>query len=275
VSAAPPPPLPPPPPPPQIPSTPASLHIRSNLGDLLPARTWLPRGRPRRAVVALHGLVTHAGWFAPLGRLLVEHAIALVAPDRRGNGLARTLGPTGDAELLISDAVAAVHAAQDLCDDVTLLSWCGSANFAVPAAARAPIRRFVLASPGLVPRTEMAARFRAAQPTGGLLPIHFDPAGDFTDDAEVQAMIRADELYLRWIPVEVRDAWRQLNPLARQALRALPVPTRCVLTRVDRMIDIPATVELLADIPVTWAAGGHGFLVEPAGARLVASLLAS
>jgi pimeloyl-ACP methyl ester carboxylesterase len=217
--------------------------------------------------------VTHAGWFARLGELLVEQEIALVAPDRRGNGLARALGGAGNAELLISDACAVVQAARDLCDDVTLLSWCGSANFAVPAAARAPIRRFVLASPGLVPREEMSARFRASQPEGGFLPIHFDPAGDFTDDAEVQAMIRADELYLRWIPVEVRDAWRQLNPIAREALRALPIPTRCVLTRVDRMLDIPGTVELLADIPVEWTGGGHGFLVEPAGARFVAGLL--
>jgi hypothetical protein len=91
----------------------------------------------------------------------------------------------------------------------------------------------------------------------------------------VQAVIRADELYLRWIPVEVRDAWRRLNPLAREALRALPVPARCVLTRVDRMIDIAATVELLAGIPIAWAGGGHGFLVEPAGARFVADLLAA
>ena len=261
--------------PPRIPSTPASSHVRSAHGDLLPTRTWLPRARPRRVVVALHGMVTHAGWFARLGDLLVEQEIALVAPDRRGNGLARALGQAGNAELLISDVDAVVRAARDLSDDVTLFSWCGSANFAVPAAARVPIRRFVLASPGLVPREEMSARFRSSQPVDGLLPIHFDPAGDFTDDAEVQAMIRADELYLRWIPVEVRDAWRQLNPIARATLRALPIPTRCVLTRVDRMIDIPGTAELLAEIPVAWTDGGHGFLVEPAGARFVAGLLAS
>ena len=63
--------------------------------------------------------------------------------------------------------------------------------------------------------------------------------------------------------------------LARATLRALPIPTRCVLTRVDRMIDIPGTAELLAEIPVAWTDGGHGFLVEPAGARFVAGLLAS
>ena len=68
----------------RIASTPADWHVRSAHGDLLPARRWLPRGRPRRAVVALHGMVTHAGWFAQLGDLLVEQDIALVAPDRRG-----------------------------------------------------------------------------------------------------------------------------------------------------------------------------------------------
>ena len=256
-------------------TTPASTHVRSAHGDLLPTRMWLPRARPRRVVVALHGMVTHAGWFTRLGELLVDHDTALVAPDRRGNGLARALEQPGNAELLISDVGAVVRAARELCDDVTLFSWCGSANFAVPAAARVPIRRFVLASPGLVPREEMAARFRSRRPVDGFLPIHFDPAADFTDDAEVQAMIRADDLYLRWIPASVRDAWRQLNPIARETLRRLPFPTRCVLTRVDRMIDIAGTVELLGDLPVAWAAGGHGFLVEPAGARCVARLLAS
>jgi hypothetical protein len=41
------------------------------------------------------------------------------------------------------------------------------------------------------------------------------------------------------------------------------------------MIDIPRTVELMADIPVEWTEGGHGFVVEPTGARFVANLLAS
>jgi dienelactone hydrolase len=251
------------------------MYVRATNGDALPVRAWLPPGAARRAVVALHGMVTHAGWFAQLGDRLAAQGVAVLAPDRRGNGLARGLAHAGDAELLIADVGAVVAAAREVCSDVTLLSWCGSANFAVPAAARAPIDRLLLASPGLVPLDAMSARFRAGVPVDGQLPIHFDPAGDFTDDEEVRAVIRADELYLRWIPVAVRDAWRQLNPRAREGLRRLPVPARCVLTRVDRMIDIPQTVELLGEVPVSWAAGGHGFLVEPAGAALVADLVAA
>jgi len=243
--------------------------------DSLPVRMWLPVGAASRAVVALHGMVTHAGWFAQLGELLAARGVALVAPDRRGNGLARGLAGAGDIDLLIADVAAVVRTARELAGDVTLLSWCGSANFAVLAAQTAAIDRFVLASPGLVPLEHMAARFRAREPVDGYLAIHFDPATDFTDDPAVQTMIRADELYLRRVSVAVRDAWRLLNPRARAALATLPVPVHCVLTRIDRMIDIPRTVELLGDIPVSWAEGGHGFVVEPAGARFTAELLAS
>jgi hypothetical protein len=220
-------------------------------------------------------MVTHSGWFAQLGELLAQRNVVVIAPDRRGNGVAKTLRGLGDVDLLIDDVAAVVGRARELADDVTLFSWCGSANFAVPAATRVPIQRFVLASPGLVPLEEMSLRFRTREAIDGFLAIHFDPANDFTDDEPVRAMIRADELYLRRIAVEVRSAWRQLNPMARAALREVPVPTRCVLTRVDRMIDIDKTVELLGDIPVDWTGGGHGFLVEPPGARFVADVLAS
>ena len=87
------------------------------------------------------------------------------------------------------------------------------------------------------------------------------------------AVVRRTLVAVRRIPVAVRDAWRRLNPMARGALRELRVPTRCLLTRVDRMIDIRETVELLGDIPIDWTEGGHGFLVEPAGSRFVASVL--
>ena len=211
---------------PVILNTPITSHVRASNGDHLPLRTWIP-ARPRRVVVALHGMVTHSGWFSRLGGLLFQQGVALVAPDRRGNGEAKELGQVGNIEMLISDVDAVVKLARKLSDDITLFSWCGSANYALPASARVAIQRLVLASPGLVPLPAMSARFRATEPIDGFLPIHFDPARDFTDQIEIQNMIRADRLYLRQIPVEVRDAWKTLNPIARQTLgkspRSLPL----------------------------------------------------
>lgn len=262
---------------PYIANDPVGVYARSVRGELLPLRVWRGAARPRRVVVALHGMVTHAGWFAQLGELLVGRGLALIAPDRRGNGLARTVGDPGDIDLLVSDVAAVITRAHELCDDVTLLSWCGSANYAVPAVAHLPVQRLVLASPGLVPLEAMAARFREARPLAGFLPLHFDPLRDFTDDAEVQRAIRADKLTLRSIPLPLREAWRTLNPLARQALRTLHLPVRCVLARRDRMIDVPRTQALLAEraepIAVDWCDGGHGFVAEPEGARLLAQVL--
>lgn len=258
---------------PYILSAPANGHALARNGDCLPVRLWRPASSPRRAVVALHGMVTHSGWFAQLGDLLAARGVALLAPDRRGNGEATALGGVGELELLRSDLAEVVQLARSFADDVELLAWCGSANFALPAALDLPISRLLLASPGLVPLPEKAAKFRVAEPSRGFLPLHFDPASDFTDDAATRRAIRADPLTLRRIPEELRGAWRTLNPLARQALARLQVPARCALTRVDRMIDIPATVELIGAMPLHWAEGGHGFLVEPRGARFIAALL--
>ena len=258
---------------PYIRSEPISTYVLARNGDALPVRLWRPAGAARRAVVALHGMVTHSGWFAQLGDLLVARGVALVAPDRRGNGCATGLGGVGDIELLLSDVAEVVALAGTLCDDVELLAWCGSANFAVPAALELPVRRLLLASPGLAPLPERAAKFRAAEPSRGFLPLHFDPASDFTDDVVARRAIRADPLTLRRIPAELRGAWRALNPMARQALGRLPIPARCALTRTDRMIDLAATVELCGAMPIHWTGGGHGFVVEPAGARFIAGLL--
>ncbi len=264
---------------PFIASAPANAHLRSPRGELVPVRLWRPAAPPRRIVVALHGLVTHAGWFAQLGELLAARGVAVVAPDRRGNGAARGLGGAADAELLIADVHAAIRLARRIGDDLTLLAWCGSANLALPAAlsaaaAGAEIQRLMLASPGLVPRAELAARFAATEPIDGFLPIHFDPASDFTDDAATQAAIRGDALYLRDVPLALRATWRQLNVRARQALAELRLPIGCALTSTDRMIDLAATEALLAGRPLHRAPGGHGFVVEPAGAAFLAELLA-
>jgi alpha-beta hydrolase superfamily lysophospholipase len=259
---------------PRILSTPATAHVRSSRGDELPIRIWTPpSGVARRVVVALHGLVTHSGWFNPIGELLAARGIATVATDRRGSGLARGLGHLDDPAQLVADVDAVVTSARALSDDVTLFSWCGSANFAVQAAAQVPIDRFVMAAPGLIGHAELGARFRAIQPVDGLLPTHFDPGRDFTADPAVAAAIDADPLWLRGIPVAVRSTWGQLNPVAREALGGLRVETRCVLTRTDRIVDVPRTLELLGAIPIEWATGGHGFVVEPDGARFMAAVL--
>ncbi len=255
---------------PEILETPPSSYVRASNGDLLPIRAWLP-ARPRRVVVALHGMVTHSGWFSRLGKLLFDQGVALIAPDRRGNGRAKDLGQAGNIDMLIADVHAVVELARASSDDVTLFSWCGSANYAIPASAQVAISRLVLASPGLVPLPEMSARFRNAQAVDGFLPIHFDPARDFTDLPEIQRIIRADKLYLRRIPLELRGAWKALNPLAKKTLGTLSIPHRCILTRTDRMIDIHQTASLMP--AVDWVDGGHGFVLEPIGSRAVATIL--
>lgn len=55
-------------------------------GVALPVRSWLPQGRPKAAVVALHGMNDYAQAFALPGPHLARRGLAVYAYDQRGFG---------------------------------------------------------------------------------------------------------------------------------------------------------------------------------------------
>ncbi|MCA9537738.1 MAG: alpha/beta fold hydrolase, partial [Myxococcales bacterium] len=64
----------------------------ARLGQLtLPVLEWGPTNAP--AVLAVHGLLDHAGYFAPLAEALAAHGLRTIAFDLRGHGAADHLGP--------------------------------------------------------------------------------------------------------------------------------------------------------------------------------------
>ena len=50
-------------------------------------RSWMPAGRPRAAVVLIHGLIEHSGCHAGTALELVRHGFSVHAMDLRGHGL--------------------------------------------------------------------------------------------------------------------------------------------------------------------------------------------
>ena len=54
-------------------------------GTELPLCVWWA-GQPRAAVVYLHGIQSHSGWYAASSRAMAEAGIAVYQIDRRGSG---------------------------------------------------------------------------------------------------------------------------------------------------------------------------------------------
>jgi alpha-beta hydrolase superfamily lysophospholipase len=60
--------------------------IQTADGALLPLRTWLPAGKPKAVILALHGMNDYANSFDAPARFWVRYGIATYAYDQRGYG---------------------------------------------------------------------------------------------------------------------------------------------------------------------------------------------
>lgn len=76
-------------------------------GERLPLSRWLPPGKPRAVVLALHGFNDYSHAFAGPAALWAKQGIATYAYDQRGFGAAPGRGRWWGSEALADDALAA------------------------------------------------------------------------------------------------------------------------------------------------------------------------
>ena len=82
-------------------------HFVTTDGKRLPLRRWLPRGRVRAVILALHGFNDYSNAFAASGTAWAKDGIAAYAYDQRGFGAAPERGRwPGRAALAIDAATA-------------------------------------------------------------------------------------------------------------------------------------------------------------------------
>lgn len=73
-------------------------------GKNLPVKRWLPKGKARAVIVALHGFNDYSNAFAGPGAYLARRGIALYAYDQRGFGATAERGVWAGERNLIADA---------------------------------------------------------------------------------------------------------------------------------------------------------------------------
>src|SRR5215211_7883408 len=123
---------------------------------------WRSRQSPPSAVlVFLHGIASHAGWFAETAADLNQHGVEVYGPDRRGSG--RSGGPRGHLdryEQALDDVEQVVRlvAAEHPEVPVFLAASSWAAKLAVVYAARRPahLSGLLLLGPVLFPTVKLS-----------------------------------------------------------------------------------------------------------------------
>ena len=78
-------------------------------GTALPLKSWVPAGKPKAVILALHGFNDYSNAFKDSGEEWAKHGIATFAYDQRGFGAAPEHGLWAGAPRLVQDATEAAN----------------------------------------------------------------------------------------------------------------------------------------------------------------------
>jgi acylglycerol lipase len=215
----------------------------------LRGRVWPPTcPNSPHAVIYLHGIQSHGGWFEWSASRLAQHGQPVILPDRRGSGLNHAArGDTPSAERWLLDVDELATWAREEYGvggfDVVGVSWGGKLALAWTLRHAECVSRLLLIGPGLFPAVDIGRwnRFRIglSLSTGGkrTFAIPLGDPGLFTDNPKGQGFIAGDPLKLT--RATARFFWhsRRLDRrLLRTAAGALQAETMLVLAGEDRII---------------------------------------
>jgi len=210
-------------------------------------RHWETRA-PRGAIVAVHGIRSHSGWYTLSCAHLASAGYDVVFPDRRGSGLNRTFrGDLTRWQVLVDDLrefVASVRRRLgDLPVHLEAISW--GAKLACATLILHPdlADSLVLVAPGLAAKVDVSLAVKLE--TAAALLVNrrklFDvPLGDarlFTANPDHIAYIERDALSLRKCTARFLRETRKLDRFVRRRAGRLRVPILMMLAGRDRIVD--------------------------------------
>jgi alpha-beta hydrolase superfamily lysophospholipase len=209
------------------------------------------------AIVYLHGIESHAGWFDHAGDLLAARGYDVFCLDRRGSGINRedrgfTSGHVDRYETLFTDISLFVDSIRSEYDTlvVTGLSWGGKLALAWALANPGACDGLVLITPGIRARVDVGFLDKIAIfLSNGLNPTFYVrtpiDVEMFTRDPEVLDAIRADPRRLRYATARF---FMQSVALDRHVDDHVPenrLPILLFLAGQDRIIDNDGVVKVV------------------------------
>ena len=210
------------------------------------------------AVVYLHGIESHAGWFGLAAERLRARGYDVFALDRRGSGVNQASrgfvpGHADDWRMLVEDVHAFVEPLRARYGGVFLagLSWGGKLAVAYGLEHPGAVDGLVLITPGLVAKVDppLADKLKivagaALRPTARV-PTPIEPPM-FTTTPRYLDYIENDPLRLTSATAGFFWETRRLDRHIDANVAALRLPALLLLAGRDRIIDNAATRALLA-----------------------------
>ncbi len=210
------------------------------------------QGAAERAVLVVHGIESHAGWFTASCEALAEAGLRVVCFDRRGSGSSG--GPRGHAPstvLLLDDMRRALGwlRAERPGRPVQVVAHSWGAVYALAYVGRSlrAFERLALIGPGLFPRVDLSWDHKLLAAASALaspelrMAIPIEGPSAFTSTPARQAAIEADESRLREATARFFACAWLLRLRALSAARRTRSPMCVFLAGNDAIIDTEAT----------------------------------
>jgi alpha-beta hydrolase superfamily lysophospholipase len=216
-------------------------------------------GRADVALVYLHGIESHAGWFDEAGDLLAARGFDVFCLDRRGSGINREdrgfpSGYVDSYETLFADITAFVEALGDRYDTLFIvgLSWGGKLAMAYALSDPYPFDGAVLITPGIRALVDLGPfKSVAVFVSSGLNPkLYIRTPIDvemFSPTPAVTDRIRRDPRRLRYATARFFMQSHKLDGYVDDHMPANELPILLFLAGQDRIIDNEGVMEVLED----------------------------
>jgi alpha-beta hydrolase superfamily lysophospholipase len=243
--------------------------------------------QPRAVVLYLHGIASHAAWFAETAADLHRRGFAVYAPDRRGSG--RSAGTRGHLRsheqasediAIFERLIGARH--PDTPAVLAASSW--AAKLAIPHVARRshPYDGLMLLGPGLFPRMGLRP-LRTVQVLAGhrltprsRIPIPLAPS-DYTSNADYVELISSDPCRLLTATASFFWQTHRLDRALGAASRRLRLPVLILQGDRDVMMHIDKTRDWASQLRTettyrSYLSAGHTLDFEPDRSEYVADM---
>lgn len=249
-------------------------------GYTLRYRRYRPQGLTRGAVLCLHGIQSHAGWYDASCRHLSGQGYDVFFVDRRGSGMnTEDSGFCTGITQLCDDVTRSVRHVRLHCPGVPVfllaISW--GAKLAAAAVKRIPnlVDGLVLVTPGFAAKIGPTLRERLAIGGSFLLwprrriRVPLTEPSLFTDSPDWQEFLRQDKRLLRTGTARLLMTSVWLDGDIRTAPRSIQIPTMVFLAGQDRIIDnarVRAYVDRFASVDkmiVEYPKARHTLEFEP------------
>ncbi|MHC4562768.1 MAG: alpha/beta fold hydrolase [Planctomycetota bacterium] len=206
------------------------------------------------AIVYLHGIESHAGWFDEAADMLCRHGYDVFCLDRRGSGMNRenrglASGHIESWEQLLSDVEAFVKPLGEQYDTVALtgLSWGGKLALAYGLTYPDQVDGLVLVTPGMRSRvsgeacTALQVLFSAPDDP---VKIPIEPEM-FTETPVYPDKLRRDPLRLHYATAKFFIEGVELDRHIDKMMPTNALPILLVLAGKDQIIDNPAVTNIV------------------------------